>query len=404
MAVAADDAVCRASVMSFIERANALPAERVPALYRQQLAESSDSFSRKWLVARNFVVDDAFAMFVAACEFRLERGLDDMSLFPCATALQGYDVDKLVLFSGKPPRAVPSELDFIVRSIRSCVTRCWHKCDKVCCILPVATALLTLLVQGGRPVCIERTGRIQSKRLCALCSSLSTPAHPTPLFTAHLHSVEVGRALARFNNAHRPPAASEISQVTAIMDMAGLGLHTLHPPALALLRVNGVRYLLCCRTLCPRLTPASGQADQNYYPESLHKLFVVNTPAVIAVAWRIISPWVDPRTKSKIVFLKPHETASELLKYIDEDNLPVDLGGRCACAGGCFMDSADTPPDDLQTCVAVSVQAGGKYVVTVSVAEKHTICWDFVLDAYDIAFCARVGSTIITEGISTACR
>lgn len=120
-----------AEVQEFIARANALPDDQKPPLYRQFLVESSETFARKWLVARNFIVDDAFAMFVSACEFRLQRGLDSMSLFPTATSVQGYDVEKLIAFTGKPPRARPSELDTIVRNVRTCATRCWHKCDKV---------------------------------------------------------------------------------------------------------------------------------------------------------------------------------------------------------------------------------------------------------------------------------
>jgi len=126
-----DDAAKSAAVAQFIARANAVPAEQLPPLYRQLLDDSSDTFAKKWLVARNFSVDDAFAMFSAACEFRLQRGLDSLSLFPSATALQGYDVERLVAFTGKPPRARPAELDTIVRHLRTCVTRCWHKCDKV---------------------------------------------------------------------------------------------------------------------------------------------------------------------------------------------------------------------------------------------------------------------------------
>jgi hypothetical protein len=128
---AMDYASSALALAQFVERCNALPPQQVPPLYRRLLDESRDSFASKWLIARNFVVDDAFTMFVAACEFRLTRGLDGLSLFPSATALQGYDVAELIAFTGKPARVRPAELDTIVRNIRTCVTRCWHKCDKV---------------------------------------------------------------------------------------------------------------------------------------------------------------------------------------------------------------------------------------------------------------------------------
>lgn len=126
-----DDASCDVAVAKFVERCNNLPPPQVPPLYRKLLDENREVFAKKWLVARSFSVDDAFAMFEAACKFRLQRGLDSQSLFPSATALQGYNVDELIAFDEKPPRARPSELDTIVRNIRTCVTRCWHKSDKV---------------------------------------------------------------------------------------------------------------------------------------------------------------------------------------------------------------------------------------------------------------------------------
>jgi hypothetical protein len=143
MADAVADTAFSAEVQRFIERANALPAEQKPPLYVHLLAESSETFARKWLVARNYVVEDAFSMFVAACEFRLLRGLDSMPLFPSATAVQGYDTEQLIAFCGKPPRPRPSELDTIVRNVRTCVSRCWHKKDKACPPIPCSTTLPT---------------------------------------------------------------------------------------------------------------------------------------------------------------------------------------------------------------------------------------------------------------------
>lgn len=153
--------------------------------------------------------------------------------------------------------------------------------------------------------------------------------------------------------------------------------------------------------LSPFLAPP-GTADQLYYPESLYKLFVVNTPAIISVAWRLISPWVDARTKSKIVFLKPHETAAELLQHIHEQDLPVDLGGKCACEGGCLMDEMSGEEDGF-TCVPIKVKKGAKFALPVSVPACHTICWDFVVAAHDVAFSAVVGGANIAQGECVFC-
>jgi hypothetical protein len=141
----------------------------------------------------------------------------------------------------------------------------------------------------------------------------------------------------------------------------------------------------------------TGSADQLYYPESLHKLFVVNTPAIISVAWRLIAPWVDARTKSKIVFLKPHETAEELLKHIREEDLPVHLGGKCACPGGCLLDEASGEEDGCSS-VAIKIKKGAQYVLPVAVPARHTICWDFVVDEHDVVFSAVADGANIALG------
>ncbi len=161
--------------------------------------------------------------------------------------------------------------------------------------------------------------------------------------------------------------------------------------------------IACSPSPCPYLhfaadaLSAPGTADQNYYPESLYKLFVVNTPAVITVAWKLISPWVDSRTKAKIVFLKPHETAAELLKHINDDDLPVELGGKCACEGGCLMDGM-AEEDHGFTCVPIEVKKGAKFSMPVAVPANHTICWEFIIDGHDIGFCVMADGANIAPG------
>jgi hypothetical protein len=142
-----------------------------------------------------------------------------------------------------------------------------------------------------------------------------------PFLAAHIHSSEVGRALVRFNNANRRDGPA-VHQVTVILDCAGLGMSTLYQHAMRCLK-------------------AAAENDQNFYPESLHKLYVVNCPKIISSAWGIVKPWLDERTQKKIFFYKDHETKAKLLEDIDAENLPVELGGTCKCAGGCVPSFLD---------------------------------------------------------------
>ena len=70
--------------------------------------------------------------------------------------------------------------------------------------------------------------------------------------------------------------------------------------------------------------------DDNYYPERLGQMFLVNPPAIFPVLWNLVKHWLDPVTKEKIVVIKKGpETSAVLLEHIDSDQLPHEYGGSC---------------------------------------------------------------------------
>lgn len=54
---------------------------------------------------------------------------------------------------------------------------------------------------------------------------------------------------------------------------------------------------------------------QNYYPEMLYELKILNTPFVFRMVWGIAKTWLDKKTRKKIQMFKKVPT-KELLKYI----------------------------------------------------------------------------------------
>jgi hypothetical protein len=78
---------------------------------------------------------------------------------------------------------------------------------------------------------------------------------------------------------------------------------------------------------------------QEYYPEILHKMFIVNAPKIFTIMWSIIKPWIDKRTKAKISIIG-NDFLPQLLEYIDADDLPSFLGGNCMCPNGCICSNA----------------------------------------------------------------
>lgn len=69
---------------------------------------------------------------------------------------------------------------------------------------------------------------------------------------------------------------------------------------------------------------------QDCYPERLGKLYIVHAPRIFMTVWKIVYPFIDPKTKTKIVFLEDKRLTSTLLEDIDEDQLPELYGGKKA--------------------------------------------------------------------------
>lgn len=79
--------------------------------------------------------------------------------------------------------------------------------------------------------------------------------------------------------------------------------------------------------------------SQNYYPERLGKLYLINAPWGFSTVWSVVKGWLDPVTVQKIHILGSGYK-SEILKQISPESLPVEFGGVCECPGGCEFTDA----------------------------------------------------------------
>lgn len=115
--------------------------------------------------------------------------------------------------------------------------------------------------------------------------------------------------------------------MTVIHDLSNVGRHNLKPVVFQVIqRIAAV--------------------DQDHFPESLHQLFIVNTPMVFYGIWKVIEKFLQERTRKKIRILgKKYHT--ELFEAIEKEKVPAFLGGSCECHpskefGGCVTSKSFT--------------------------------------------------------------
>jgi hypothetical protein len=89
-----------------------------------------------------------------------------------------------------------------------------------------------------------------------------------------------------------------------------------------------------------KATSVYGSAiSQNYYPERLGKMYVINAPWGFSGVFSVVKKFLDPVTSAKIHVLGSGYE-KELLAQIPAENLPKQYGGKCECQGGCALSDA----------------------------------------------------------------
>ncbi|KAH7286089.1 hypothetical protein KP509_33G058000 [Ceratopteris richardii] len=73
---------------------------------------------------------------------------------------------------------------------------------------------------------------------------------------------------------------------------------------------------------------AAFQFLQNYYPERLADLYMVNVPKFFHGIWKVVSRFLDQPTNDKIRFLSHDIMREVLLSVVDVGTLPSDYGGK----------------------------------------------------------------------------
>ncbi|XP_043719642.1 phosphatidylinositol/phosphatidylcholine transfer protein SFH11-like isoform X3 [Telopea speciosissima] len=182
--------------------------------------------------------------------------------------------------------AIPKEFRFEeYEEVKKCYPHGFHGVDK-----------------SGRPVYIERIGIIDLNALLKVTTLDRLLKH-------HVDEQEKTQNL-RFP-ACSIAAKTHIASTTTILDVQGVGMNNFTKP---------VRELFI----------EIQKIDSNYYPEILHRLFIVNAGSGFRVLWKALKAFLD---------VIGSNYQSNLVEVIDQRNLPSFLGGNCTCSeyGGCLM-------------------------------------------------------------------
>ena len=103
-----------------------------------------------------------------------------------------------------------------------------------------------------------------------------------------------------------------VEQSCTILDADGIGITSIFGPIKGFIKL-------------------ASDIGQDYYPEMLGKMTIVNTGFFFRAVWTMVKSFIDPKTQAKIgLFGSSYQ--NELLSLVDEDKLPHFFGGKCNCS------------------------------------------------------------------------
>lgn len=74
---------------------------------------------------------------------------------------------------------------------------------------------------------------------------------------------------------------------------------------------------------------------QDFYPENLGKMILINANRLFSTIWSLIQHFIEEKTRSKITVCQ-EDYLETILNYVEIENLPSFLGGKCKCEKGCI--------------------------------------------------------------------
>ncbi|CAK4082869.1 unnamed protein product [Aphanomyces euteiches] len=154
--------------------------------------------------------------------------------------------------------------------------------------------------KAGHHIYIERTGYMDVPKLLEICTQ-------DEVVRAHTQKVEYQFHVMALHQEEKP-----MPRIIIIYDLGKIGFNTFRAEVF---------------TAIQTIT----SLNQNHYPETLHKVYIVNAPYFFYAIHKMIEVFLPEVIRNKIGFCA---SPDELLDVVDADNLPAFLGGTCECFPG----------------------------------------------------------------------
>ncbi len=96
--------------------------------------------------------------------------------------------------------------------------------------------------------------------------------------------------------------------------------------SITVIDIDGVGVGALVGTTLEFVKKSIGYANQ-HYPERSLMIYILNAPWYFTAIWSVVKPWVHENTQKKVIICRKADNLSELLKTIDENNIPYSYGG-----------------------------------------------------------------------------
>lgn len=324
-------------------------------------------YAYSFLNSRKWNVKHALEMAEEVIRFRKEKKFDSRPIAPSPISVRGWSADSLNAFLGREPRVADS-VDVLARKIERHLQVGVHYWDK-----------------NGIPVFYVLVGRVHEtallKKLKHQAKVGESPADALwPYIEEYMllmeelgryqqHMAESGQLVDGFENRDN----GIIRSITLVLDTRKLTYKMLWKPAIDLL-IDSLKKMFAA------------------FPDCVYQILVINSPAVVRLAYTLVKPALDSNVQSKVHIYSPSDSPAALKELIDERFIPAFLSGGCNCEGNCIASYDPSAPessdvasdDDDEGTENLKIAARSKFQKFTAVKPGDVVSWDFAGDEVDL--------------------